>query len=169
MLRSGTIAARNCGSVAEWLKAAVLKTADGKLSVSSNLTASAIYIDAKAPIFGALAFLQVAIPADVVSDRFRSLIGRFRNFRSVGRGDDPADAAIYGLRDALSVCPTASTRAQDRRFRWRTSCGQGGFRLSYSRRFAASTRVVLEGETDRQGYEVLCLLATGGSCHVTSW
>jgi len=43
-----------------------------------------------------LAFLQAAIPADVVSDRFRSWIGRFRNFRSVGRGDDPADAAIYG-------------------------------------------------------------------------
>lgn len=101
VLRSGTIAARNCGSVAEWLKAAVLKTADGKLSVSSNLTASAIHIDAKAPIFGALAFLQVAIPADVVSDRFRSWIGRFRNFRSVGRVDAPADAAIYGLLDVL--------------------------------------------------------------------
>lgn len=37
------MAARKCGSVAEWLKAAVLKTADGKLSVSSNLTASAIF------------------------------------------------------------------------------------------------------------------------------
>ena len=43
VLRSGSMAARKCGSVAEWLKAAVLKTADGKLSVSSNLTASAIF------------------------------------------------------------------------------------------------------------------------------
>ncbi len=29
------------GSVAEWFKALVLKTSDGQLSVSSNLTASA--------------------------------------------------------------------------------------------------------------------------------
>jgi hypothetical protein len=53
VLRSGKIAARTAaevefqtprskfGSVAEWFKATVLKTVDGQLSVSSNLTASA--------------------------------------------------------------------------------------------------------------------------------
>lgn len=34
--------ARHCGGVAEWLKAAVLKTADGQPSESSNLSSSAI-------------------------------------------------------------------------------------------------------------------------------
>lgn len=101
MLRSGTIAARNCGSVAEWLKAAVLKTADGKLSVSSNLTASAIHIDAKAPIFGALEFLHAADSANGISCRFRNSKDSFRNYRPTGRVDDLANAAIYGLRDAL--------------------------------------------------------------------
>ena len=38
----GTVySAIRCGGVAEWLKATVLKTVDGKLFVSSNLTSSA--------------------------------------------------------------------------------------------------------------------------------
>ncbi len=36
--------ARHCGGVAERLKAAVLKTADGQPSESSNLSSSAIFI-----------------------------------------------------------------------------------------------------------------------------
>lgn len=34
-----------CGGVAEWLKAPVLKTGEGRPFVSSNLTSSAIFIN----------------------------------------------------------------------------------------------------------------------------
>lgn len=56
VLPSGTMR-RSYGSVAEWFKAAVLKTADSQGSQSSNLCASAICNTLKAPPVGAFVHL----------------------------------------------------------------------------------------------------------------
>lgn len=87
------------GGVAEWFKAAVLKTADCNRSQSSNLCASAISRYLKAPESGALSFLAQGFWRRRIPQALRNL--------PVHRGF-MADKTIDSISDWVAACLCSS-------------------------------------------------------------